>query len=175
MEHAPLIRPLGPADRDALFQLRLRAVLAHPEAFAQSHQEALAKGPQHYDAPLRGAGAANEHVVLGAFMAENQPLVGMVGFKRQERSKERHKAQLLGMYVAPEAAGRGIGRALVEQLLARARGIDGLQLIQLAVTAGNDAARHLYESAGFRCYGRESGGLCVDGVLHDTDLMAFFI
>jgi RimJ/RimL family protein N-acetyltransferase len=175
MERAPLIRLLGPADRDAFFQLRLRALLEHPEAFGQSHQEALEKGPQSYDAILQDTAAADGNFLLGAFIADDQPLVGMVGLRRQERIKERHKALLVGMYVAPEAAGRGIGRALVADLLARARRIDGLQQIQLAVTAGNDAARHLYESAGFRGYGREPGALCVDGVLHDTDLMALFI
>jgi hypothetical protein len=45
MERAPLIRQLNPADRDAFFQLRLRSLLAHPESFSQSHQEALEKGP----------------------------------------------------------------------------------------------------------------------------------
>ncbi|MBB5458527.1 hypothetical protein HDG33_002170 [Paraburkholderia sp. Cpub6] len=32
----PLIRQLGPADRDAYFQLRLRGLKAHPASFGQS-------------------------------------------------------------------------------------------------------------------------------------------
>jgi ribosomal protein S18 acetylase RimI-like enzyme len=98
-----------------------------------------------------------------------------VGLTRSQRLKERHKASVVGMYVAPEATGRGMGRALLTELLARADRVDGLRQIQLVVTSKNDAARHLYESVGFRCYGREIEGLCVDGVFYDADLMARFI
>jgi ribosomal protein S18 acetylase RimI-like enzyme len=113
--------------------------------------------------------------VLGAFAAADQPLIGAVGLARNQRLKERHKASVVGMYVAPEAAGRGVGRALLTELLARAERVAGLRQIQLVVASKNDAARHLYESAGFRCYGREIEGLCVDGAFNDADLMARFI
>ena len=175
MERAPLIRQLNPADRDAFFQLRLRALLAHPESFSQSHQEALEKGPEQYDASLQGVHAAEGDFVLGAFAAVDQPLVGVVRFMRHQRLKERHKASVVGMYVAPEAAGRGVGRALLTELLARADRADGLRQIQLVVSSKNDAALHLYESVGFRCYGREIEGLCVGGAFYDADLMARFI
>ena len=79
------------------------------------------------------------------------------------------------MYVAAEAAGRGVGRALLTELLARADRVEGLRQIQLVVASKNDAARHLYESVGFRRYGREIQGLCVGGVFNDLDLMARFI
>jgi ribosomal protein S18 acetylase RimI-like enzyme len=175
MQRAPLIRQLIPADRDAFFQLRLRALLAHPESFSQSHQEALEKGPEQYDAKLQDASAAEGDFILGAFAAADQPLIGMVRLARNQRLKERHKASVVGMYVAPEAAGRGVGRALLTELLARAERVAGLRQIQLVVASKNAAARHLYESAGFRCYGREIEGLCVDGVFNDADLMARFI
>jgi len=175
MERNPLIRQLEPADRDAFFQLRLRGLLAHPESFGQSHQEALERGPGHYDAILQGARAADGDFVLGAFAAAGEPLIGMVTLLRAQREKERHKAAVNGMYVAQEAAGRGVGRALLVELLARAERIEGLRQIQLVVNSRNEAASHLYESLGFRRYGREVGGLCVDGVFYDADLMALFI
>jgi ribosomal protein S18 acetylase RimI-like enzyme len=113
--------------------------------------------------------------VLGAFAAADQPLTGVVRLMRHQRLKERHKASVVGMYVAPEAAGRGVGRALLTELLARADRADGLRQIQLVVSSKNDAARHLYESVGFRCYGREIEGLYVGGTFYDADLMARFI
>ena len=151
MERAPLIRPLNPADRDAFFHLRLRALLKRRYARAEGD------------------------FVLGAFAAVDQPLIGVVRLMRNQRLKERHKASVVGMYVAPEAAGRGVGRALLTELLARADRVDGLRQIQLVVSSKNDAARHLYESVGFRCYGREIEGLCVGGAFYDADLMARFI
>jgi hypothetical protein len=47
---ALLVRQLGPADRDAYFQLRLRGLKAHPESFGQSYEEAVAKGAARHDA-----------------------------------------------------------------------------------------------------------------------------
>jgi RimJ/RimL family protein N-acetyltransferase len=113
--------------------------------------------------------------LLGAYASDNAPLIGVVGLVRNQRDKERHKASVVGMYVAPEAAGRGVGRALLNELLARAARIEDLRQIQLMVSSRNEAARRLYESLGFRKYGCEIDALNVGGVFHDADLMARFM
>ncbi|MFL9960134.1 GNAT family protein [Paraburkholderia sediminicola] len=172
---ALLIRQLGPADRDAYFQLRLRGLKAHPELFGQSYEEALAKGPAQHDAILQGLHAAEGDFLLGAYLSADTPLIGVVGLARNQRSRERHKASVVGMYVAPEAAGRGVGRALLNELLTRAAQVDGLRQLQVMVDSSNEAARKLYESLGFGQYGREVAGLNVDGPFYDTDLMMRFI
>ncbi|WP_310125665.1 GNAT family N-acetyltransferase [Paraburkholderia terricola] len=173
--HAVLIRQLGPADRDAYFELRLRGLTAHPESFGQSYADALARGAAQHDAMLEGSRAADGDFLLGAYASAGAPLVGVVGMRRNPRDKERHKAAVVGMYVAPEAAGRGVGRALLDELLARAARIEGLRQVQLMVGSRNEAARKLYESLGFRKYGCEVDALNVDGVFHDADLMARFM
>jgi RimJ/RimL family protein N-acetyltransferase len=185
INNVPLIRQLGPADRDAYFQLRLRGLRAHPESFGQSYEEALAKGATQHDTMLQGARAAEGDFLLGAYASAsgasanaasaNAPLIGVVGLLRNQRDKERHKAAVIGMYVAPEAAGRGVGRALLNELLARAARVEGLKQIQLMVGSHNEAARKLYESLGFRKYGCEIDALNVNGVFHDADLMARFM
>jgi RimJ/RimL family protein N-acetyltransferase len=175
MDRALLIRQLNPADRDAYFQLRLRGLQAHPAAFGQSYQEALEKGPSQHDAMLQGAHASEGNVLLGAFVAPDEQLGGIVGLMRHQWLKERHKASVVGMYVAPAAAGRGVGRALLAELLVRASKIEGLRQVQLVVSSANEPARRLYESLGFRCYGREVEALCIDGIFHDADLMVRFI
>jgi ribosomal protein S18 acetylase RimI-like enzyme len=53
------------------------------------------------------------------------------------------------LYVAEEARGAGLGRALVEAALARAEE-RGCRRIDLDVDPDNGAARALYESLGFR-------------------------
>ncbi|KXU82658.1 acetyltransferase [Paraburkholderia monticola] len=169
-----LIRQLGPADRDAYFQLRLRGLKAHPASFGQSYDEALAKGAAQHDATLQGS-AAEGTFLLGAYASADAPLIGVVGLLRYKSDKERHKANVVGMYVAHEAAGRGVGRALLSELLTRAARVDGLRQVQLTVGSRNDTARKLYESLGFRKYGCEVGALYVDGVFHDEDLMARFL
>lgn len=51
--------------------------------------------------------------------------------------------------VADEARGRGVGRAILEELLAEA-GRRGVRELFLDVRIDNDVARRLYESVGFR-------------------------
>lgn len=53
--------------------------------------------------------------------------------------------------VRPEARGRGVGRALVETCIARARA-DGREAIGIVTRPFMHAAHHLYESLGFERY-----------------------
>jgi RimJ/RimL family protein N-acetyltransferase len=146
------LRPLVPADRDAYRDLRLRALREEPEAFTSSHEELAADADTW--AAARLATRADANVIIGAFATDGR-LVGMVGLERMSRHKERHKALLYGMYVAPEAAGRGIGRALVAAAVAAGRQWPGLRQIALTVTATNERARRLYAAAGFATFGVE--------------------
>ncbi|MBT9253974.1 GNAT family N-acetyltransferase [Phycicoccus sp. MAQZ13P-2] len=57
------------------------------------------------------------------------------------------EAYLAELWVAPAARGRGLGRALLQACLARARA-RGCDLLDLATSADDVAARALYESEG---------------------------
>lgn len=142
------IRRLTIADAAAYRTLRLRSFREHPQAFTTSYEElerqSLAETEKRMSAP--------NMKFWGAFTGGR--LCGHVGLDRETRTKSRHKATLVGMYVEPEAAGGGIGRALVEALLDEARA-DGLELIVLTVTEGNAKAAQLYERCGFRSFGVE--------------------
>jgi ribosomal protein S18 acetylase RimI-like enzyme len=86
----------------------------------------------------------------------------MVGLEREARAKNAHKATVVAMYVAPQASGRGVGRALMQALLAHARA-EGIASLVLTVTEGNAAAQHLYTALGFRSFGIEPDAIRVDG------------
>lgn len=130
------IRPLTPDDAAPYRALRLRALREHPDAFTSSHEEEAPKPVE--DAARRLAAA--DHRFWGAFDG----------------------AALVGMYVAPEAAGRGIGASLLDALVADAKR-QGLGLLVLTVTDGNDGPTRLYERAGFRSIGVEPGAIRVGG------------
>lgn len=67
------------------------------------------------------------------------------------------------VYVAPEARGRGVGRALLDQLL-RSADAGGIWTVQSGVFPQNVASLALHEAAGFRVVGtRERLGLMGHG------------
>lgn len=77
--------------------------------------------------------------------------------------KERHKADIWGMYLRKGHRGRGFGRRLMEAAIAFAREQDDVRLLQLTVTDKAATAAALYEKLGFVVWGIEEAGLHVDG------------
>ena len=158
------VRRLAPADARAFRTLRLRGLREHPTAFTSSHDEDLQQ-------PLQVAMARLESPLYASWGAfEGGELYGIVGLERETRAKNRHKATVVGMYVAPEVTGQGVGRALLQALLAHARA-EGLASLVLTVTEGNAAAVALYESAGFRSFGIEPDAIRVGGRPHAKNHM----
>ena len=135
------IRLLTPQDAPDYCALRLRALMDHPEAFTSSAEEEA-------DRPLSWS-----ETRLRADASKPHELVGMVCLQGRYRPKERHNATVVGMFVAPEAGGRGVGLALMHDLLARARALPGLTQLDLTVTEGNDTAQRLYARCGFKVFG----------------------
>ncbi|MCC2632512.1 MAG: family N-acetyltransferase [Ramlibacter sp.] len=149
-----LVRMLGPADATLYRSLRLRALREHPDAFTSSYEQ---DREQPVEAAARRLAA---HPFWGAY--HHAELYGFVGLERELRPKNRHKATVMGMYVAPEVGGQGVGRALLDALIAHAR-LNGLESLVLTVTDGNERATRLYEAAGFRSFGVEPDAIRVAG------------
>ncbi len=158
---APPVRRLRVADAAVYQALRLRALREHPEAFTSSFEQEQARPLAWAEARLRDDPLRPHDFFLGAFSGET--LAGIVGLQGRYRPKERHNATVVGMYVAPERAGRGLGRALMNELLARARGLADLAQLDLTVTEGNDAAQTLYARCGFTVFGRQPNAIRLDG------------
>ena len=155
------VRRLGPADLDAYRAIRLEGLVAAPTAFGSDHAREVALS----DADWRGR-LERDHV-FGAFAGDR--LVGTAAFFADAAEKMRHRGHLVAVYVRDDARGMGAGRALVDAVIGVARSLV-LQLY-LSVTAGNDAARRLYERAGFKIYGTDPRALRVDGQFYDEHLM----
>jgi ribosomal protein S18 acetylase RimI-like enzyme len=94
-------------------------------------------------------------------------LIGVVGIQREGRRNLRHKALIFGMYVAPAARKKGIGRALLDQTVSHAARMSGLRQVNLCVNAANASAIAMYRAAGFEAFGIERTFLIVDGVPQD--------
>lgn len=158
------IRRLDPLDAPAYRVLRLRALGEYPEAFTSSYEEEERKGIEWYEQRLGDP----LQLFWGAF--DEEQLGGMVGLERKARLREQHKATVIGMYVAQEHAGQGVGKLLCDSLLAEAKAM-GLELLVLTVTEGNAQAHKLYESLGFRSFGIEPDAVKVEGRGYGKDHM----
>ncbi|WP_027481835.1 GNAT family N-acetyltransferase [Deinococcus pimensis] len=160
------LRVLTERDAAAYFALRLSGLRESPRAFGTSASEFEARGVSSVEERLRpGAGT----VTFGAFV--DGELVGIATLARETGLNTRHKAFVVGMYVAPHVRGRGVARAVLTRLITHARAVEGLEQLMLAVSSTQTAARALYASLGFVTFGLEPRALKVAGEYVDEEHM----
>lgn len=152
------IRRLEISDSPVYRELRLRGLREHPEAFTSSFEEESQRSLAETEKRLS---PASETAMWGAFVEGT--LAGVVGMTRETRLKNRHKATLVAMYVAPEYGGQGLGLALVQTVIQAAKAAK-VELLVLTVTDTNRQAAALYARAGFASFGVEPDAIRVNGV-----------
>ena len=156
-----VVRQLQPDEAAVYRTIRLAALAQSPEAFG-STLALEADRPLEFFAARMAAGAV--------FVAEIEGLVvGMVGFRQEEREKLRHKGVIWGVFVRPEARGRGVAEAIVRAARAYAR--EKVEQAHLVVVRGNDSAHGLYARLGFTEYGIEPRALRMGAEYFDEILM----
>ena len=97
---AVLIRPLVASDAGAYKALRDEALRTAPDAFTSDYESSVDRDASEYVA--RFGTVESGQFFLGAFDAAGQ-LVGCLGCEREQRTKQRHLATLVGMTNVPEA------------------------------------------------------------------------
>lgn len=144
------VRRIRPHEGSLLRAARLAALADAPLAFASTFDEESRRpdGAWELDAAARSQGRTS-----ATFLAEDGGTLGLVGAYRDDEDQET--VELVSMWVAPEARGRGVGALLVERVLEWARA-GGATCVGLWVTRGNDPAIALYRAAGFVPTGAEA-------------------
>ena len=61
----------------------------------------------------------------------------------------RNRKAAIGMYIAPEARGKGVGKQAVQQLLDYAFDFLHLRMVYAIISVHNTACSHIYEQMGF--------------------------
>lgn len=155
------LRKLSADDAPAYRELRLYGLQESPTAFGSSVEQ---EGPQPLEFFADRLADKADRSVWGAFVGDR--LVGVAAFVRDGGVKTRHRGAIYGMYVHPDWRRQGVGRDLLEALLAEVDSLPGLRWVRLSVTVGNDPAQRLYESLGFSIYGEEPEVLLIDGIAY---------
>jgi ribosomal protein S18 acetylase RimI-like enzyme len=85
--------------------------------------------------------------------------------------KLRHKGHIWGVYVTTCVRRTGIGRALLQLLLAHAIKVEGLEQVVLSAATSQAAAIALYRSLGFRSFATEQRALKIGDRYVDFESM----
>ena len=128
------VRACVPDEWETYRDLRLRALAEDPDAFGSTHARELEFTEEIWRERAAGMAVAE---------CDGRP-AGIVGAWQFEPMA----TELVGMWVASECRGRGVGEALVAWVIDRARE-QGSARVGLWFAAGNDAARRLYERCRF--------------------------
>lgn len=159
-----VIRPLTLADVGAYRAIRMEALLDTPEAFSASPEDEEGLN----DADMVGrCQPPPPGVTFGAF--NEGTLIGTAAYVPERRVKTRHKATMVAVYLKPAWRSTGVGRAMVEAVIAHARTQRVILLCN--ATMGNLPARRLYHSLGFVPYGVERDALVINGQSFDEEML----
>lgn len=160
-----IVRRLTPEDAAKFRDLRLYALKETPEAYGSTYEETVDQTVEDFSLRIK-SNEVKGSFILGAF-EQQENLVGVVGLQREIGIKNSHKAYVWGMYVAPAARRRGVGKLLMSYLMAEARQIPGLERLLLTVVTEKKNALQLYSSFGFQVWGNESKSLKLNGLYFD--------
>ena len=152
---------LHPSDAPQYRSLMLEAYELAADAFTSTPEERAAEPESFW--VKRIADPTGMSAAFGAF--RGRKLVGTVALEFSAKPKTRHKALVIGMYVSPQARGSAAGRALIEASIKYAEAKEGILLLNLTVTDGNELAIRLYRSAGFEAFGTEPMAILTPGGL----------
>ena len=143
------IRRIRPDDGPVLRDVRLRALLDTPSAFARTHQEESAYPAARWHERAEWSAVGDHSVYFLSFATGENIACGMVGGYLPGGAAI---PDLVSMWVAPEHRGSSVAEDLVDHVVHWAR-MSNYPSIELWVTRGNDRAHAFYNRCGFRATG----------------------
>lgn len=160
---------LQPRDAVRYARLRRRMLLDAPWAFSASPENDRGLDLAFLEKALAAETQAIFAIEASAPSVASEPreLVAAAGVLRQVSPKFDHRANIWGVFVAPEHRRKGLGRAVVAAAIDWAREQPSVDYVDLGVSERAEDARRLYESLGFAAWGREPEATEVDGRRYD--------
>jgi ribosomal protein S18 acetylase RimI-like enzyme len=141
---AVTIRPIRPDEWPRWRETRLRMLRDDADYFSTRYDDMVREPDATWQQWVAEAAAGDDKTL---FVAEDgDDWLGVVGAFVRINSRE---VQLISMWVAPDARGRGVARDLIRAVAEWTLGRGSARVV-LFVQEANTPARELYERAGFR-------------------------
>lgn len=150
-----MIRQLEPKDSVSYYQIRLKGLQLHPEAFGTGADAWSNATDEQVQSLLEKSN--QDDLVLGYF--QDDELAGVIGLKREKKHSVGHKGTVWGLMVVPRFRNQGIGKSLLKELIARASQHHELMYVRAVVTISSLNAEQVFRSCGFTSYGVEQRGI----------------
>ena len=160
-----MIREVTPKDAEPFRELRRAAVMHNEGGFASAMDEWISKSLTEIGEILENEFTSPNDFILGAF--DDDKLVGMIGFFRPARPKLERNGHIWGTFLLPKYRGKGTAGQLLDELIKRARHMQGLEQIQLTTLNQYKSSVSLYRSRGFRIFATEKSAVKMGGQYYD--------
>ena len=160
-----MIRTLTIDDLDTFIKIREDSLRIDPRSFGADSNKPIDRA-----ITAKRMRKKNDEDFIVAYFEENE-ILGMAGFIRDNGQKFRHKGHVWGVFVYPDHRRKGIANQLMLTLIDKARKIEGLQKINLSAHSASVASVELYGKLGFKAYGTERNAAQYEGESLDEVFM----
>ncbi len=121
---------------------------------------------------LNSISKADNKLFIVAVVADK--IIGNLSYTGGMRPRVRHTGEF-GVSVLKEYWGQGVGKILIQYLIAWSKASGTVRKINLRVRSDNTAGIYLYEALGFVEEGRQSREFCINGIFYDSIIMGLEI
>lgn len=164
-----VIKPL-PSDQWQKYRdIRLEALKTDPTAFGRTYDETAKYPEKRWRKQLEQK--TSEDNVSMFFAFDGEKIIGMIGLYWRNKPAIKHIAEIHGVFVSPYYRGRGIGKRLMEAVMAVIENNPQFVKIKLGVNTTNSDAIRLYESLGFKIVGKLEKEIKLGDVYFDDYVM----
>lgn len=165
------IREAQPEDAAALIAY-FRRIFAEPGINLITEVDEFSPTVEAESRFIRDLSRASNSLIIVAVLDDH--ILGQLTLEGGRRRNVRHNA-VLGITVAQEWRGRGIGHKLLDHAIRWARRSGVITRIELHVFARNEGAIRLYQAFGFVTEGRRRGAVSRDGEYIDDLIMGLIL
>jgi RimJ/RimL family protein N-acetyltransferase len=155
------IRPLSASYWATFREIRLGVLLAEPEVFSSSYEEALTRTEAYWRETASGN---DKHQVFALF--DGASMIGITAVFTHRRDSAGTTAILAMSFIEPEYRGRGLSRLLYQERLDWVRAHPQFKRVVVSHRESNEASRRANQHFGFRYLRRESRAW-PDGAIED--------